>query len=304
MAGEKIMQDKVAVVTGGGRGVGRGIAMLLAKEGAKVVVNDLGASLGGEGEDTGPAQEVASEIQAAGGEAVASTDSVTEHANAEKIIQAALDNFGRIDVVVNNAGILRDALFHKMTEEEWDQVISVHLKGSFNVAHVAAPHFRTQESGTYVHMTSISGLLGNLGQANYSAAKLGIVGLSRSIAIDMARYNVRSNCMSPSGFTRMIESIPIKSDEQAREFERRKKLMSPDMNAPLAVYLASDLAKDVTGQIFATQGNRYFLFNQTRPIAMECQDDWTPAQVGEALIAAHKDELTPLETIPDIMPPL
>ncbi len=304
MADDKIMSGKVAVVTGGGRGVGRGVALLLAKEGAKVVVNDLGASLGGEGTDTGPAHDVVAEIEAAGGVAVASTDSVTEHANAEKIIQAALDTFGRLDVVVNNAGILRDALFHKMSEEEWDQVISVHLKGSFNVAHVAAPHFRTQESGAYVHMTSISGLLGNLGQANYSAAKLGIVGLSRSIAIDMARYNVRSNCMSPSGFTRMIESIPIKSDEQAKEFARRKKLMSPDMNAALVVYLASDLAKDVTGQIFATQGNRYFLFNQTRPIAMEFQEDWTPAMVGEALIGKHADKLTPLETLSDIMPPL
>ncbi len=304
MANDKIMHDKVVVVTGGGRGVGRGVALLMASEGAKVVVNDLGASLGGDGTDSGPAQEVVAEIQAAGGQAVASTDSVTEHANAEKIIQAALDNFGRIDVVVNNAGILRDALFHKMSEEEWDSVISVHLKGSFNVAHVAAPHFRAQESGAYVHMTSISGLLGNLGQANYSAAKMAIVGLSRSIAIDMARYNVRSNCMSPSGFTRMIESIPIKSDEQAKEFARRKKLMNPDMNAPLVVYLASDLAKDISGQIFATQGNRYFLFNQTRPVAMEFREDWTPSMVGEEFIGGLADKLTPLETIADVMPPL
>lgn len=304
MSDGKLMEGKVAVVTGGGRGVGRGIAILLAREGAKVVVNDLGASLGGEGTDKGPAEEVVAEIRAAGGEGAANTDSVTERAGAEQIIQTALDSFGRIDVVINNAGILRDALFHKMDPDDWKAVIDVHLHGSFNVAHVAAPHFRAQESGAYVHMTSISGLIGNLGQANYAAAKMGIVGLSRVIATDMARYNVRSNCMSPSGFTRMIESIPIKSEEQAAEFARRKELMDPDMNAPLAVFLASDAAKDVTGQIFATQGNRYFLFNQTRPVAMEYQDGWTPQELGDAFIAKHRDKLTPMGVIADVMPKL
>lgn len=193
----KLMEDKVVVVTGAGRGIGRAIALLMAEHGAKVVVNDPGVSVSGESGSERPADQVVAEILAAGGQAVVSTDSVAEWSSAQRIVHAALDNFGRIDSVVNNAGILRDRIFHQMTPEEFEAVVRVHLFGSFNVSRFAADHFRKQESGTMVHMTSTSGLIGSLGQANYAAAKLGMVALSKSVAMDMARYNVRSNCVSP-----------------------------------------------------------------------------------------------------------
>lgn len=192
-----MLEGKVALVTGAGRGVGRGIAMLMAAEGAKVVVNDLGGDTRGEGHDVGPGQEVVNAINAAGGQSVLNTESVTDWAAAHRMVQQALDTYGRIDAVVNNAGILRDCIFHKMSEAEWDAVINVHLKGCFNVARAAAPHFRAQSSGAYVHMTSTSGIVGNFGQANYGAAKLGIVALSKCIALDMSRFKVRSNCIAP-----------------------------------------------------------------------------------------------------------
>jgi NAD(P)-dependent dehydrogenase (short-subunit alcohol dehydrogenase family) len=214
-----MLEGKVAVVTGSGRGIGRDIALRMASQGAKVVVNDIGASVGGEGNDASPGQQVVAEIKAAGGEAVLSTDSVSDWKAANRIIECAADNFGRIDVVVNNAGILRDRLFFNMSIEEWHAVIDVHLHGSFYVSRAAAPHFKTQQSGAYVHMTSTSGLIGNLGQANYGAAKLGIVALSRSIAGDMKRYNVRSNCISPFAWSRMIGSMPTETPEQQARVE-------------------------------------------------------------------------------------
>ncbi len=296
-----MMRDKVVVVTGGGRGVGRGVALQMAEEGARVVVNDLGVTLDGMGADQGPAREVVSEIQAAGGMATYNTDDISVYQGAETLIQTAIDSFGRLDAVVNNAGILRDNVFHKMSEEDWDAVIRVNLKGCFNVARAAATRFREQESGAFVHMTSVSGVIGNFGQANYAAAKMGVAGLSRSIAIDMARYNVRSNCISPSGFTRMIGSIPITSKEQAKEFQQRKEIMKPEMNAPLVVFLASDAAKDITGEIFATQGNKYFLFSQPRPVVTEFRAGWTPATVAEELGAAMDGHLTPLETLQAVL---
>ncbi len=296
-----MMRDKVVVVTGGGRGVGRGVALQMAEEGARVVVNDLGVTLDGMGADQGPAREVVSEIQAAGGMATYNTDDISVYQGAETLIQTAIDSFGRLDAVVNNAGILRDNVFHKMSEEDWDAVIRVNLKGCFNVARAAATRFREQESGAFVHMTSVSGVIGNFGQANYAAAKMGVAGLSRSIAIDMARYNVRSNCISPSGFTRMIDAIPITSEEQAREFQKRREVMKPEMNAPLVVFLASDAARDITGQIFATQGNKYFLFSQPRPVVTELRAGWTPASVAEELGTAINDHLTPLETLQTVL---
>ena len=193
--------------------------MLMAKEGASVVVVDVGAALDGSGSDQGPAQEVVNEIKQAGGKAIASTLSITEPQNAEAIVKSAIDTFGRVDILVNNAGILRDRIFHRMSWSDWHDVINVHLNGSFNMARAVAAHFREQESGAMVHMTSTSGLIGNFGQANYMAAKLGIHGLSRGIALDMARYNVRSNCISPSAWSRMIGSIPTETD--GREAARR-----------------------------------------------------------------------------------
>jgi NAD(P)-dependent dehydrogenase (short-subunit alcohol dehydrogenase family) len=203
MAGS-MLEGKVVVVTGAGGGIGRDFALAMAREGARVVVNDIGAAVDGAGQDAGPAQQVVDEIRAAGGTAVANTDSVAEWESANRIIKTATDAFGTLDAVVNNAGILRDRIFHNMSVEEWKAVIDVHLHGSFYMARAAASIFRSEERGAFVHMTSTSGLIGNFGQANYAAAKLGIVGLSKSIALDMQRYHVRSNCISPFAWSRLI----------------------------------------------------------------------------------------------------
>ncbi|HXV07226.1 MAG TPA: SDR family NAD(P)-dependent oxidoreductase, partial [Burkholderiales bacterium] len=260
-----MLQNKVALVTGAGGGIGRDFALAFAAQGARVVVNDLGTSVAGEGASTGPAQKVVDEIRARGGEAVASTESVADWESANRIVKTAIDAFGHLDCVVNNAGILRDRFFFNMSVEEWRAVIDVHLHGAFYVSRAAAPYFKSQNCGCYVHMTSTSGLIGNLGQANYSAAKLGIVGLSKSIALDMARYKVRSNCIAPFAWSRMIGSIPTETAEQKARVERMK-VMETAKIAPLAVFLASDAAQEVSGQIFAVRANELFLMSQSRPI--------------------------------------
>src|SRR3954465_689389 len=218
MAG--MMEGKVAGVTGAGGGIGREIAIMMAKAGAKVIVADIGASLTGEGGSATPAEQTKALIAQQGGVAEICTESVAAWGSAQKIVQAALDHYGRIDAVVNNAGILRAGIFHKMTEDDWLSVISVHLNGSFFVSRAAAEHYRKQESGTFVHITSTSGLIGNVGQANYAAAKLGITALSKSIALEMARYNVRSNCLSPWAWSRMTSSIPTTPAGQKAAVEK------------------------------------------------------------------------------------
>jgi NAD(P)-dependent dehydrogenase (short-subunit alcohol dehydrogenase family) len=298
MAG--IVAGKTAIVTGAGRGIGRGIAMLLAKEGARVVVCDIGASLQGEGSDTGPAQETVDVIKRAGGEAIASTLSITEPKNAEAIVKMALEAFGRIDILVNNAGILRDVIFHKMSWSDWSDVIAVHLNGSFNMSRAVAPLFREQNSGAFVHMTSTSGLVGNFGQANYMAAKLGIMGLSRGIALDMVRFNVRSNCIAPFAFTRMIESIPTQSEQDKRRIEAFQR-MTPEKIAPLAVFLSSDAASGITGQILSVRNNEIYLFNQPRPVkTIHRAGGWTPEQIAAELKPAFASLFTPLERSEDV----
>ena len=293
------MQDKVVVVTGSGRGIGREIALLMAEHGAKVVVNDTGVSVSGESASSSPADEVVAAIKAKGGEAVSNSDSVAEWSGAQKIIATAVDTFGRIDCVVNNAGILRDKIFHLMEPEDFDLVLKVHLNGSFYVSRAAAEHFRNQKSGAFVHMTSTSGIVGNLGQANYSAAKMGILGLSKSIALDMQRYNVRSNCISPFAWSRMVGAIPDTPDQKDRV--DKIKTMTPDKIAPFAVFLGSDAAKDVNGQIIAVRRNEIFLISHPRPVrSMHRSDGWTPQTIADHLVPTFRNSFQPLDRSPEV----
>ncbi len=296
----RMVDGKVVVVTGSGGGIGKAIALLMGAHGAKVVVNDIGAALDGSGHDAGPAALTVREIKEAGGEAAANTDSVADPKGAERLIQTALDSFGRVDAVVNNAGILRDRIFHRMSLEEWRAVIDVHLNGSFHVSKAAANHFKEQGAGAFVHFTSTSGLIGNLGQANYSAAKLGIVGLSKSIALDMAKFGVRSNAIAPFAWSRMIGSIPATDEAQKARIAKLQK-MTPDKIAPLVVYLCSDAAKDVTGQIFSVRNNEIFLMSQPRPIrSVQAGEGWTPEAIAEHAMPALKGSFYDLDVSADV----
>ncbi len=295
-----MLQGKVAIVTGAGGGIGREIALAMAREGARVLVNDVGASVAGEGQSTTPAEQTRAMIAQFGGEAAINTDSVAQWASAQRIVGAALDTFGRLDIVVNNAGILRDAIFHKMTPEDWLSVVDVHLNGSFFVSRAAAGHFRMQQSGAYVHMTSTSGLVGNIAQANYSAAKLGIAGLSKSIALDMRRYNVRSNCVAPFAWSRMTSSIPAETEEQ-KTVMAQLQMLAPDRNAPIVVFLASDAAAGITGQIFASRHNELFLMSQSRPLrSVHRSDGWTAASIAAHGAPALYPDLLPLDVTQDV----
>jgi NAD(P)-dependent dehydrogenase (short-subunit alcohol dehydrogenase family) len=295
-----MVEGKVVVVTGAGGGIGRDIALAMAKNGAKVVVNDIGAALDGAGGSAGPAQQVVDEIRAAGGEAVPNTDSVADAASAARIVECAVESFGRIDAVVNNAGILRDRFFHKMSVDEWDAVLKVHLYGAYYVSRAAATHFKEQNAGAMVHMTSTSGLIGNFGQANYSAAKLGIVALSKSIALDMLKFNVRSNCIAPFAWSRMIGAIPTDTDEQRARVDKIKQ-MTPAKVAPLAVYLASEAASAVNGQIFSVRNNEISLISQPRPVrSVHRSEGWTPQSIAEHAMPAMRASFYPLDRSADV----
>jgi NAD(P)-dependent dehydrogenase (short-subunit alcohol dehydrogenase family) len=295
-----MLKDKVVIVTGSGRGIGRDIAMMMAAHGAKVVVNDPGVSASGEGQDAGPAAQVVDEIRKAGGTAVANTDSVAEWESANRIVKTAVDAFGTVHAVVNNAGILRDRIFHNMSVDEWKAVIDVHLNGSFYMAKAVAAIFKSEERGAFVHMTSTSGLIGNFGQANYAAAKLGIVGLSKSIALDMARFKVRSNCISPFAWSRLIGTIPSDTPEQQARLARMQAMETAKI-APHAVYLCSDQAERVSGQIFAVRANEIFLMGQSRPIrSVHRGEGWTPETVANHAIPAMEKSFYPLERSGDV----
>jgi len=275
------LDGKVVLVTGGGNGIGRECALIAAQEGAKVVVNDLGGGLKGEDEGSeSAAEKVAHEIRAAGGEAVSNSDSVTSLRAVEGMVEQARDTFGGLHAVINPAGILRDMMFHKMTEADWDRVIEVHMRGSFNVARATIELFREQNDGAYMFFTSTSGLFGNVGQANYGAAKLGIAGLSRIIAMEGERNNVRSNCLAPIAWTRMTQSVPIK-DEAAAE---RRKVMAEkiraDQPARFSVAMVTPAASHVSGQIFGSSGEDIILYSQPRPIETVTKEaGWTVASI-------------------------
>jgi NAD(P)-dependent dehydrogenase (short-subunit alcohol dehydrogenase family) len=297
---EPRLDGKVAIVTGAGGGIGREIALAMALAGARVLINDIGASLTGEGLSATPAEQTKLIIEQRGGEAAINTDSVADWRSAQAIVQSAMDAFGRLDIVVNNAGILRDVIFHKMAPEDWTSVINVHLNGAFFVSRAAAEQFRRQESGAYVHMTSTSGLIGNFGQANYAAAKLAVTALSKSIALDMKRYNVRSNCIAPFAWSRMTSSIPAETPEQKARVERLKQ-MTPDKNAPLAVFLASDAAQAVSGQVFGTRHNEIFLFSSPRPIrSVHSAEGWTPESIADRALPALAPSFMPLDRSGDV----
>ena len=284
-----LLDGKVVIVTGGGRGIGRECALLAAQAGAKVLVNDLGAGVGGADEGSaGPAEETARDIRAAGGEAISNSESVSSMASVKGMVEQAMDTFGGLHAVINPAGILRDGMFHKMADADWDAVIEVHLRGAYNVTRATIEHFRNQGDGAYVLFTSTSGLIGNIGQANYAAAKLGVMGLSRIIAMEGAAKNVRSNIIAPFAWTRMIASIPIKDEASAARVERMKNGMRADQVAQLAIALCAPQA-ETNGQIFGVRGNEVVLFDQPRPVRSVARiEGWTPETLLEQALPSMK----------------
>ena len=281
-----ILDGKVVLVTGGGNGIGRETALIAAREGAKVVVNDLGAGLSGDDEGSAdPAEAVAREIRAAGGQAVSNSESVTSLKAVQGMFEQAMDSFGGLHAVINPAGILRDRMFHKMAEDDWDRVIEVHMRGTFNVVRATIEHFRAQEDGANVLFTTTSGIIGNIGQANYGAAKMGIAGLSRIIAMEGAAKNVRCNCLAPVAWTRMTQSVPVRDEASAERRRIIAETIRADQPARFSVALISDGAKGVTGQIFGSSGENLILYSQPRPIeTVHKAEGWTlETIISEAL---------------------
>lgn len=298
-----VLEGKVVLITGAAGGIGRECALLAARAGAKVVVNDLGGSV--KGDDTGsagPAEATAQEIRALGGEAVSNSDSVSSMGGVKHMVEQALDSFGGLHAVINPAGILRDGMFHKMPDADWDAVIEVHLRGAYNVCRATIEHFRTQNEGAYVLFTSTSGLIGNIGQANYAAAKLGVMGLSRIIAMEGAAKNVRSNIIAPFAWTRMIATIPVKDEASAARVERMKNGMRADQVAQVAVALAAP-ASETSGQVFAVRGNEVVLFDQPRPVKSVARlEGWTPESLIEQAFPSMKAAYTDLGATAAVFP--
>ncbi|MFI4935345.1 MAG: SDR family NAD(P)-dependent oxidoreductase [Caulobacterales bacterium] len=295
-----LLDGKVVLVTGGGNGIGRDCALIAAREGAKVLVNDLGGGLsGGDEGSAGPAETVAQEIRAAGGEAASNSESVTSLKACQGMLEQALDTFGGLHAVINPAGILRDVMFHKMDEKDWDQVIEVHLKGSFNVCRATIEHFRNQEDGAYVLFTSTSGLYGNIGQTNYGAAKMGIAGLSRIIAMEGAAKNVRANCLAPVAWTRMTQSVPVKDEAAAARRAQMAAAIRPDQPARLSVALICEAAKGVSGQFFGASGENLILYSQPRPIeTLTKPEGWTVQTILSEAFPKMGEKFYPLARAP------
>ena len=299
-----VLDGRVVIVTGGGNGIGKECALLAGRAGASVLVNDLGGGLqGGDSGSDGPAESVAKQIREEGGKAISNSDSVTDYDAVVSMVEQAKREFGGLHAIVNPAGILRDGMFHKMAPEDWKAVIDVHLHGAFNVCRASIEHFREQQDGAYVLFTSTSGLIGNIGQGNYAAAKLGVMGLSRIIAMEGQSKNVRSNIIAPFAWTRMIASIPIKDEASAQRVERFKQNMRADQVAQVAVALCADAAKETTGQIFAVRGNEVFLFNQPRPTrGMTRLEGWTPETLIEHALPAMRANYTDLGASMNVFP--
>jgi NAD(P)-dependent dehydrogenase (short-subunit alcohol dehydrogenase family) len=269
-----LLDERVAVVTGAGRGIGRAIALCLANEGAKVVVNDIGVSLGGDGTDEDPGAQVVAEITARGGAAVANRDPVDDFDGAGRIIGTAVDTFGQIDIVVNNAGIVRDRTLVKMDESDYDAVVAVHQKGTFNTARHAAPLMKEAGYGRIVNITSSAGLRGNFGQTNYGAAKAAIMGMTFVWAVELARYGITVNAMAPAGATRMTAGLNEEAEPPPDQ--------DPALNAPLVAYLASEAAGGINGQVFGRTGFGYTIFQTPRQVAiMSKEGGWTPSEVAD-----------------------
>jgi len=284
-----LLADRVAIVTGAGRGIGREFALCLAAEGAKVVVNDIGASLDGRDEGGDPATEVCREIETAGGTAIPAHDSVSDFDGAGRIVRAAVNEFGRVDILVNNAGIIRDRTLVKMEESDFDAVVAVHLKGTFNMVRHAAPLMKEQEYGRIINITSSAGLRGNFGQTNYGAAKAGIMGMTFVWALELGRSGVTVNAMAPAGVTRMTQGL----------YERTGNEPPPDadpaLNAPLVAFLASERAGAINGQVFGRTGWSYTIFQTPRQVAsMYRPGGFTPAEVAEHFETTLGQHLQPV----------
>jgi NAD(P)-dependent dehydrogenase (short-subunit alcohol dehydrogenase family) len=274
-----LLAGKVVIVTGAAGGIGRAHALLFAREGAKVVVNDLGGARDGTGRGTTAAEKVCEEIKAAGGQAVPSYDDVAERAGADNIVKTAVSAFGQLDILVNNAGILRDKTILNMTDEMWDLVLAVHLRGTYLCTQAAARHMAERgKGGRIINTSSVSGLMGNFGQANYSAAKAGIYGFTRTCSMELKKYNVTVNALAPVALTRLTEDLPM-----FQAMPNAKEMLAPEHIAPAALFLASDLAADVTGTVLAVQGPQMYLFKmiQTAPITAKDGKQWTAQEIRE-----------------------
>ena len=276
------LDGRVAIVTGAGRGIGRSAATLLASEGASVVVNDLGSAVDGSGHDSGPAYDVVAEIAEAGGKAVANGADISVFAAAESLVQTAIEEFGRLDILVNVAGILRDRMVFNMTEQEWDDVIRVHLKGTFNTTRFASAHWRSLRDSSaqnrIINFTSVSGLHGAPGQPNYAAAKMGIVGLTWSSARALGKYGVTVNAISPGAATRMTDSVPTGRRRTRPDVDE----WSPDNVAPIVAYLASERSGWITGRIIHSSGYEVSLYSNPEPVVrIVGTGPWQPDALAE-----------------------